>query len=64
MFKLPEGKTVIVNSKAVMNGNHAVPQLYQNKNKIITRIKGPDMKSTCCEDEGGTKFQNIGTSMN
>ena len=47
-----------------MNGNHAVPQLYQNKNKIITRINGPGMKSTCCEDEGGTKFQNIGTSMN
>ena len=64
MLKLPEGKTVIVNSKAVMNGNHAVPQLYQNKNKIITRINGPDMKNTCCEDEGGTEFQNIGTSMN
>ena len=47
-----------------MNGNHAVPQLCQNKNKIITRINGPDRKHTCCEDEDGTEFQNIGTSMN
>ena len=51
-MKLPEGKTVIVNSKAVMNGNHAVPQLYQNKNKIITRINALDMQNTYCKCEG------------
>ena len=48
-LKLPEGKTVIVNSEAVMNGNHAVPQLYQNKNRIITRINALDMQNTYCE---------------
>ena len=51
-LKLPECKTVIVNSEAVMNGNHAVPQLYQNKNKIITRINALDMLNTYCEGEG------------
>ena len=51
-LKLPEGKTVIVNSEAVMNGNHAVPPLYQNKNKIITRINTLDMQNTYCEGEG------------
>ena len=35
-----------------MNGNHAVPQLYQNKNKIITRINALDMQNTYCEGEG------------
>ena len=34
-LKLPKGKTVIVNSEAVMNSNHAVPQLYQNKKKSL-----------------------------
>ena len=48
-LKLPECKTVIVNSEAVMNGNHAVPQLYQNKNRIITRINALDMQNTYCE---------------
>ena len=51
-FKLREGKTVIVNSEAVTNGNHAVPQLYQNKNKIITRINALDMQNTYCKCEG------------
>ena len=50
-LKLPECKTVIVNSEAVMNGNHAVPQLYQNK-KIINRINALDMQNTYCEGEG------------
>ena len=51
-LKLPEGKTVIVNSEAVMNGNHAVPQLCQDKNKIITRISALDVQNTYCEGEG------------
>ena len=51
-LKLPEGKTIIVNSEAVMNGNYAVPQLYQNKNKLITRINALDIQNTYCEGEG------------
>ena len=35
-----------------MNGKHAVPQLYQNKNNIITRINALDMQNTYCEGEG------------
>ena len=34
-----------------MNGNHAVPQSYQNKNEIITRINEFDMQITYCEAE-------------
>ena len=51
-LKLPEGKTVIVNSEAVMNGNHAVLKLYQNKNKIIARINALDMQNTYYEVKG------------
>ena len=51
-LKLPEGKSVVVNNGTLMNGNHAVPQLYQNKNKIITRINALDMLNTYCEGEG------------
>ena len=42
----------MVNSEAIMNGNHAVPQLYQNTNKIFTRINALDMQNTSCEGEG------------
>ena len=51
-LKLPEGKTIIVNSEAVMNGNHAVLKLYQNKNKIIARINALDMQNTYYEGKG------------
>ena len=51
-LKLPEGKSVVLNNDTVMNGNHAVPQLYQNKNKIITRINALDMQNTYCKCEG------------
>ena len=51
-LKLPEAKTVMVNSEAIMNGNHAVPQLYQNTNKVFTRINALDMQNTSCEGEG------------
>ena len=51
-LKLPEGKSVVVNNGTLMNGNHAVPQLYQNKNKIITRINALDMQNTYCKCEG------------
>ena len=52
LLKLPDGKTVLVSSEAVMNGNHAVHQLYQNKNKIITRINALNMQNTYCKGEG------------
>ena len=52
MLKLPEGKTVIVNSEAVINGKHAIPQVYQNKNKVITRINALNVQNTYCEVEG------------
>ena len=52
LLKLPEGKTVIVNSEAVINGKHAIPQVYQNKNKIITRINALDVQNTYYEVEG------------
>ena len=51
-LKLPEGKTVIVNSEAVMNVKHLVPQLYQNKNKIITRIYALNMQNTYYKGDG------------
>ena len=51
-MKLPQAKTVTVNSEAIMNGNYAVPQLYQNTNKIFTRINALDMQNTYCEGEG------------
>ena len=35
-----------------MNGNHAVPQLCQDKNKIITRISALDLQNTYCKGEG------------
>ena len=50
-LKLPEGKKVIVNIEDVINGNHAVPQLYQNK-KITTRINELDMQNKYCESDG------------
>ena len=46
-----KGKTVIVNGEAVMNGKHALSQLYQNKNNN-TRINALDMQNKYCEREG------------
>ena len=58
-LKLPEGKSVVLNNDTVMNGNHAVPQLYQNKNKIITRINALDMQNTYCKCEGAAVWFTV-----
>ena len=35
LLKLPDGKTVLVSSEAVINGNHTVPQYIKIKTKSL-----------------------------
>ena len=46
------GKTLIVNSEAVMNGEYSVPQLYHSRNNKTVKINALDLRNTYCEGEG------------
>ena len=46
------GKTLIVNSEAVMNGEYSVPQLYHSRNNKTVKINALDLQNTYCEGEG------------
>ena len=46
------GKTLIVNSEAVINGEYSVPQLYHTRNNETAKINALDLQNTYCEGEG------------
>ena len=45
------GKTLIVNSEAVMNGKYSVPQLYHSRNNKTVKTNALDVQNTYCEGE-------------
>ena len=53
-MNIPPGKLIVVNSKAVMNGEHSVPKIYENENHFFEKLNALDMENTYCEGEGAT----------
>ena len=51
LISIDLGKTLIVNSEAVMNGEYSVPQLYHSRNNKTVKINALDLQNTYCEGE-------------
>ena len=49
LISIDLGKTLIVNSEAVMNGEYPVPQLYHSRNNKTVKINALDLQNTYCE---------------
>ena len=52
------GKTLIVNSEAVMNGEYSVPKLYHSRNNETVKINALDLQNTYCEGAVGFIIRN------
>ena len=52
LISIDLGKTLIVNSEAVMNGEYSVPQLYHSGNNKTVKINVLNLRNTYCEGEG------------
>lgn len=53
-MNIPPGKLIVVNSKAVMNGEHSVSKIYENEHDFFEKLNALDMENTNCEGEGTT----------
>jgi len=56
-YKVPEGKTLIVNSESIKNGEKVVPQMYTNKNNATIKTNAFDLENSLGEAEGAAVGQ-------